>query len=281
MAILAATQAVPAAVDVQAVTGNGLTGLVNGRPARLGKPGFVAPRELDRTVEHLQSQGSTVVLVEHDGRLLGAVAVRDELRPEAAAVVADLRRLGIRRVVMLTGDNRRTADALGSAAGVDEVHAELLPEDKVRIVEQLRAQGDVAMVGDGINDAPALATADVGLAMGAMGSDVAIEAADVALMGEDLAHLPEVLGHARRADRIMRQNLVLSGLIIGILIPLAGLGVLGLATVVATHELAEVLVIANGVRAGRVAADRRLAPQRPTAPETQSEQVAAAGSPSR
>jgi cation-transporting ATPase G len=134
---------------------------------------------------------------------------------------------------------------------VDEVHAELLPEDKVRLVEHLAARGPTAMVGDGINDAPALATADVGIAMGAVGSDVAIEAADVALMGEHLTHLPEVLAHARRAGRIMRQNLVLSGLIIGVLIPLAAYGVLGLATVVATHELAEVIVIANGVRAGR------------------------------
>ncbi len=251
-AILAAVPAgFPDASDVQAVIGNGITGTVDGEPARLGKPGFVPAAELDRTVEALQREGSTVVLVEHAGRLLGAIAVRDELRPEAASVVAELRRLGVERVVMLTGDNRRTATSLGETVGVDEIHAELLPEDKVRIVEDLRARGSVAMVGDGINDAPALATADVGLAMGAMGSDVAIEAADVALMGEDLNHLPEVLDHARRAERIMRQNLVLSGLIIGVLIPLAALGVLGLATVVATHELAEVFVIANGVRAGR------------------------------
>ena len=113
---------------------------------------------------------------------------------------------------------------MGNAAGVDEVHAELLPENKVRIVAQLRAQGSVAMVGDGINDAPALATASVGLAMGAMGSDVTIEAADVALMGQDLTHLPAVLGHARPAGRIMRQNLVLSGLIIDVLVPLAAFG---------------------------------------------------------
>jgi cation-transporting ATPase G len=250
-AILAAGPATAEASHVRAVTGSGLTGTVEGRPARLGKPGFVDAGSLEADVVRLQGEGATVVLVEHDGRLLGAVAVRDELRPEAPLVIAQLRHLGVRQVVMLTGDNWRTADALGHAAGVDEVHAELLPEDKVRLVEQLRSAGRVAMVGDGINDAPALATADVGLAMGAMGSDVAIEAADVALMGEDLTHLPEVLTHARRAGHIMRQNLVLSGAIIAVLIPLAAFGVLGLATVVATHELAEVLVIANGVRAGR------------------------------
>ncbi len=250
-AILAAHPGPGEAHDVQAVTGHGLTGTVDGRPARLGKPGFVPTGQLHAAVERHQADGATVVLVERDGHLLGAIAVRDELRPEAGAVVADLRQLGIERVVMLTGDNQRTATALGDAAGIDEIHAELLPTDKVRIVEQLARHGNTAMVGDGINDAPALATAHVGLAMGAMGSDVAIEAADVALMGEDLTHLPDVFAHAHRAGRIMRQNLILSGLIIGVLIPLAASGVLGLATVVASHEIAEVFVIANGIRAGR------------------------------
>jgi cation-transporting ATPase G len=152
---------------------------------------------------------------------------------------------------MLTGDNRRTAEALGAACGVDEVRSELLPEEKARIITDLRVYGPVAMVGDGINDAPALATADVGVAMAAVGADVAIEAADVAIMGQDLAHLPAVLAHARRAGRIMRQNLALSAAILVVLVPLAATGVLGLATVVAAHELAEVVVIANGVRAGR------------------------------
>ena len=260
-AILAATPHRVDANDVQAVTGSGLTGIVDGKHARLGRPGFIAPEDLAATVQHLQGEGSTVVLVEHDDILLGAIAVRDELRPEAPQVVAALRRMGIERIVMLTGDNRRAAEALGKLVGVDEVHSELLPEEKVFVVERLQAVGPTAMVGDGINDAPALATAQVGLAMGAMGSDVAIEAADVALMGEDLTHLPEVLAHARRAGRIMRQNLMLSALILLTLVPLAALGVLGLATVVATHELAEVFVILNGVRAGRRATPIPLAAQ--------------------
>jgi cation-transporting ATPase G len=250
-AILTAAPHVPEANDIQAVTGNGITGTIAGKPARLGKPGFIGSGGLAPTVEYLQGQGSTVVLVEHDGRLLGLIAVRDELRLESADVISRLRSLGVTRVTMLTGDNRRTAEALGRTAGVDDVHAELLPEDKVHAVEQLAARSTVAMVGDGINDAPALATADVGIAMGAMGSDVAIEAADVALMGEELTHLPEALAHARRAGRIMRQNLIMSGLIIAVLVPLAATGMLGLATVVATHEIAEVFVIANGIRAGR------------------------------
>jgi len=250
-AILAAAPATPEATDVEAVPGHGITGTVDGAHARLGKPIFIGSNELAATVEHLQREGCTVVLVERAGQLLGLIAVRDELRPEAPDVVRELRSLGVDRVAMLTGDNRRTADALGRAAGVDDIHAELLPEDKVRAVAALRARGNVAMVGDGINDAPALATAEVGIAMGAMGSDVAIEAADVALMGEELTHLPDALGHAQRAGRIMRQNLALSGLILTVLVPLAATGALGLAAVVATHELAEVVVIANGIRAGR------------------------------
>lgn len=243
--------------DVQAITGAGVTGTFEGRPARLGKPGFIEAGPLASTVAHLQSEGSTVVLVEHDHQLLGAIAVRDELRPEAPDVVARLRRHGISGIAMLTGDNRRTAHALARHAGIDDVRAELRPEDKVTAVEELRQHGRTAMLGDGINDAPALATADVGIAMGAAGSDVAIETADVALLGEDLHHLPDVLTHARRAGRIMRQNLALSGAILITLVPLAAFGVLGLATVVASHEIAEVFVIANGIRAGRTARNGR------------------------
>ncbi|MFF8805618.1 heavy metal translocating P-type ATPase [Streptomyces omiyaensis] len=252
-AVLAAagTTAVIPAGDVEAVPGNGLTGTVTGRPARLGKPGFVAPGPLADDVLRLQDAGATVVLVEHDRRLLGAVAVRDEIRPEAADAVKALRAQGV-RVVMLTGDNARTAAAIGTAAGIDDIRAELLPEDKARIVTELRAvHGPVAMVGDGINDAPALATADAGIAMGAMGSDVAVEAADIALMGEDLRRLSDALAHTRVARRIFTQNLLMSGGILIALVPLAATGVLGLATVVASHELAEVLVIGNGIRAGR------------------------------
>jgi cation-transporting ATPase G len=249
-AILAAVDDVTPASDVEAVTGAGLTGRLDGHTLRLGRPGWLDPGALAADVERMQQAGATAVLVEDDGQIVGAIAVRDELRPEAAEVVAQLRRDGY-HVAMLTGDNYATATALAKDVGIDDVHAELRPEDKARLIEKLRGQRSTAMVGDGVNDAPALATADLGIAMGAMGTDVAIETADVALMGEDLRHLPQAFTHARRARRIMLQNVGLSiGLIIA-LMPLALFGVLGLAAVVLVHELAEVVVIANGVRAGR------------------------------
>ncbi|KAB2811040.1 cadmium-translocating P-type ATPase [Pimelobacter simplex] len=249
-AILAAAPDHRDADGVEAVTGAGITGTIDGRPARLGRPGWIHPGELAAPVTGMQEAGATAVLVEYDGLVIGAVAVRDDLRPEAAEVVARLRASGC-QVAMLTGDNERTAAALAAQAGITDVHAELRPEDKSAIIHRLRETRQTAMVGDGVNDAPALATADVGIAMGAIGSDVAIETADVALMGEDLRHLPHTLDHARRARAIMLQNVGLSLGLITILIPLAALGVLGLAAVVLVHEIAEIFVIGNGVRAGR------------------------------
>ncbi|MEU0351468.1 heavy metal translocating P-type ATPase, partial [Streptomyces sp. NPDC006237] len=249
-AILAAVPEHEQAADVEAVTGAGLTGTIDGRPARLGRPGWIDAGPLAEDVAAMQAAGATAVLVEYDGALIGAVAVRDELRPEAAEVVARLKASGY-QVAMLTGDNERTAAALAAQAGITEVHADLRPEDKSTLVRGMREQRPTAMVGDGVNDAPALATADIGIAMGAMGTDVAIETADVALMGEDLRHLPQALDHARRSRAIMLQNVGLSLALIGALIPLAAFGVMGLAAVVAVHELAEIVVIGNGVRAGR------------------------------
>ena len=255
-----ATCDAPAAAAVEAVAGHGLLGDVHGKRARLGKPSWVAPPEsLMSAVEGLTADGATVVVVELAGEVIGAIGVRDDLRPEAFSAVERLREIGIRSVEMLTGDNRRTARALADEAGIDRVRAELLPEHKAAAVESLSSSGPVAMVGDGVNDAPALAVADVGIAMGAMGTDVAIEAADVALMGDDLRVLPETFAHAQRTVRIVRQNLALSGFILVALVPLAAAGMIGLAAAVATHELAEVLVIGNGVRAGR-----RLAPLPPS-----------------
>ncbi|MCU6479700.1 heavy metal translocating P-type ATPase [Arthrobacter sp. A2-55] len=249
-AILAAAPDRAAVTDVNAVPGSGLEGRLEGRRVRLGRPGWIDAGPLATDVERMQHTGATAVLIEDDGQAIGAIAVRDELRPEAREVIARLNRSGY-TTVMLTGDNLITATALGQAAGIREVHAGLLPEDKAEIIRTLMARQPTAMVGDGVNDAPALATADTGIAMGAMGTDVAIETADIALMGEDLNHLPQVLDHARRTRRIMLQNVGLSLALIAVLIPLALFGALGLAAVVLIHELAEIVVIANGVRAGR------------------------------
>lgn len=152
---------------------------------------------------------------------------------------------------MLTGDNVRTARALAAEAGIAEVQAELRPEDKAREIAVLRRNASVAMIGDGINDAPALASADIGIAMGATGSDAAVESADVAFTGEDMRLIPRGLDHARRGRRIINQNIGLSLAIIAVLPPMAMFGVVGLATVVLIHEMAEVLIILNGLRAAR------------------------------
>ena len=249
-AILAAADDVRAADEVTAEVGSGLTGRMDGRSLRLGRPGWIDPGPLTAHVTRMQDAGATAVIVEVDGIPVGAIAVRDELRPEAPEVIAQLRADGY-TIVMLTGDNEATARAIAREAGISEVYADLRPEDKSAIIQRLRRTGLTAMVGDGVNDAPALATADLGIAMGAMGSDVAIETAAVALMGDDLRLLPHALDHARRTRRIMLQNVILSIALITILIPLGLFGVLGLAAVVLVHEVAEVFVIGNGIRAGR------------------------------
>ncbi len=249
-AILAAASTPLAASDVQTIAGQGITGTVAGQHVRVGKPGFVEPGVLAAETDRFQADGGTVVVVESNGSVVGAIDVRDETRAETPDVIDALRRLGL-KVAMLTGDNAGTAKAIGAAAGIDEIHAGLLPNDKAAIIEQLKENGRVVMVGDGINDAPALAVADVGIAMGWGGTDVAIEAADVAIMGDDLTHLPDLISHARRTRTIMFQNLALSGLLIATLIPIAAFGVLGLGAVVAVHELAEIVVIGNGLRARR------------------------------
>src|SRR5699024_8073982 len=171
-----------------------------------------------------------------------------ELREEVPEVVRTLNSRGI-SVTMLTGDNPRTAHALGEAAGIADVRAELRPEEKAEAVVELDRGRPTAMIGDGINDSPALAAASVGIAMGATGTDAAIDSADIAFTGHDLRLIPAALQHARRGRRLINQNIVLSLLIIIVLLPLAVTGTLGLAAVVLVHEVAEITVIANGLRA--------------------------------
>ena len=164
--------------------------------------------ELRRKIDEIQSQGKTVVVVGTDERVLGVLGIADEVRPAARYAVENLHRMGVRPIVMLTGDNEGTARAVAEELGIDEYRAELLPEDKVEAVEQLEEEhGDVAMVGDGVNDAPALATATVSVAMGAVGTDTAIETADIALMGDDLSKLPYLYALAHKANSVIRQNI--------------------------------------------------------------------------
>ncbi|MCA0252256.1 MAG: cation-translocating P-type ATPase [Actinobacteria bacterium] len=249
-AIVAAAPGAPAASDLVEEAGHGISGEVEGVRVRAGNVRWLDPAGLAADAEAMASDGMTVVVVEADGRIAGLIGVRDELRPEAAETVRLLQAQGI-DTIMLTGDNARTAAALARQAGIVDVRAEQLPTDKAAAIEQLVGSRPTAMVGDGINDAPALATATVGIAMGAKGSAAAVESADVAFTGHDLRLIPGALAHARRGRRIMTANIGLALAIIIGLFPLALFGVLGLAGVVLVHEVAEVVVILNGVRAAR------------------------------
>ena len=249
-AIAAAGPEAPTASDISEEAGHGIGGTVEGRRVLVGSPRWIDAGPLKADVERMESEGQTCVLVTVDDALAGAIGVRDELRPEVPEAVQALHANDV-EVSMLTGDNTRTARALAGIAGINDVRAELRPEDKASIVADFSSKTPTAMIGDGINDAPALAGATVGIAMGATGSDAAIESADVAFTGHDLRLIPKALQHARRGSRIINQNIVLSLAIIIVLMPLAISGVLGLAAVVLVHEVAEVIVILNGLRAAR------------------------------
>ncbi len=196
----------------------------------------------------LQHDGKTTIFVVEDHHLLGVIAVADLPREQAAETIAELRRLGIRRIAMLTGDYQPVAENIARQLGVDEVYAELLPGDKVEVVRRLQAEGTVGMVGDGINDAPALALADIGVAMGAAGTDVAMETADIVLMADDLSKLPFTFRLARRARTIIFQNLAFSiAVIFGLIIATFTVGI-SLPLAVIGHEGSTIIVVLNGLR---------------------------------
>lgn len=249
-AVIAAASEIPRATDVQEHAGRGLSGIVEGRTHRAGSPRWVDPGALTDAADRMAADGMSLVVVEQDGETVGVIGVRDELRAEAADAVRALQTAGI-TTVMLTGDDSRTAHALAAEAGILDVRAEQRPEDKADAVTRLMTVGPTAMIGDGVNDAPALATATVGIAMGATGSAAAVESADIAFTGHDLRQIPAAIAHARHGRAIMTGNILLALAIIVVLFPLALFGVLGLAGVVLVHEVAEVVVILNGLRAAR------------------------------
>ncbi|QKW48513.1 heavy metal translocating P-type ATPase [Streptomyces buecherae] len=256
---------VPTAHSLRAVTGRGVLARLGGVPVAIGSPAFfpaggrahpepaepsgpALPSELRARAEELETAGRTTMVVRHGARYLGVIGVMDTPRPEAAAVVARLRGLGIRRAVMISGDNQRVADAVAARVGLDEAWGDLLPADKVAAVRRLRAdEHRTAMVGDGVNDAPAMAHATVGIAMGAAGSAVALESADIALMSDGLGKLPLATGLSRRTSAVIRQNLLLSLGIVAVLLPATVLG-LGIGPAVLVHEGSTLLVVANALR---------------------------------
>lgn len=245
---------VPDPADFAALPGLGVRAQVDGHTVLLGRPqlmtehGMELPDAVNAQVSTLTAQGQTVILAAIDREIAGLLLIEDELRPEAARVVTRLHQLGL-RTVLISGDSQATTERIAGTLGITDVHAEVLPQQKMAIVRQLQNAGrKVLFVGDGVNDAPALATADVGVAMGVSGTDVAIETAEVALLADDLTKLPHLLRLSRQAIRAIHQNLVFS---LGVLVLAVGLTIPGLLNPVAgalLHELSSLPVLANSAR---------------------------------
>jgi Cd2+/Zn2+-exporting ATPase len=253
--------ALPVASEFQAATGKGVRASVNGRVLHIGNRRYFAEistagfEEASVIVMDLQKQGKTSVLVAHmdddntHAAIVGVIAFADVLREDAAQVVSDLYQSGIEHVVMLTGDNEVVAQQIAAQVGVDDFYAELLPEDKVAVVNQVREKyGPVAMVGDGVNDAPALATADLGIAMGAAGTDVALETADIVLMSDNLNNIPYVIGLSKKTRQTLIVNLVFALGMICLMLTAIFWRDLTLPAAVIGHEGGTVLVSLNGLR---------------------------------
>nr|WP_237752732.1 heavy metal translocating P-type ATPase [Mycolicibacterium aromaticivorans] len=243
--------AVPRATDVRTLIGRGVVASVDGVQIRIGKIEALSdapPAALAADIDRLKLAGRTTMLVRAGDRWLGAIGLMDVPRPEAPAVIRRLGELGIRNTVMLSGDNQQVADAVAAEVGVANARGDLMPEDKVAEIAALAERyGRVGMVGDGVNDAPAMARASVGIAMGAAGSDVALETADVALMADDLKALPFAVHLSRRSARVIKQNLWASLGIVAVLIPATVFG-LGIGPAVLIHEGSTLIVVANALR---------------------------------
>ena len=270
-AILAHVQAMkvsfPSPEEFRIIQGKGATAELDGLRYWLGSHPFLEEQgletpEVHAQLEALSLEGRTVVAIGSDRELYGFIALADAVRPVAAGVVQRLYEAGISKLVMLTGDNLGTAQAVARQAGVKDIQAELLPEDKVKAIDGLiAAYGQVAMVGDGVNDAPAMARATLGIAMGAMGSDAAIETADIALMTDDLSRLPWLIQHSRRSLRIIRQNIAFALAVKAVFVALTLMGHASLWAAIAADMGASLLVIFNGLRLLKGQGFRRCPPE--------------------
>ena len=242
------------ASDLKSLTGRGVTAQLNGETAWIGKAemfgaGGIEPLDLAAAdaIARLREQGRTTMAVRLGNRDLGVIGLMDTAREGAREALAELRSLGIERMLMISGDHTKVAEAIGREVGLDEAIGDLMPQDKVDMIDALSREAKVAMVGDGVNDAPAMAKATVGIAMGAAGSDVALETADVALMADDLRHLPFAVGLSRKSRAIIRQNVYVSLGIVAILVPATIFG-LGIGPAVIAHEGSTLLVVFNALR---------------------------------
>jgi Cd2+/Zn2+-exporting ATPase len=244
-----------AAGELQNLQGRGVQSEVEGQLIRVGnfrmfeEAGITIPDDLAVKVRALSESGKPIMIVSRGQQVLGALALADEIRSESRAALQELRAMGVSNLIMLTGDNARVAATIAKTAGVTDFRGDLLPEDKVTALKELLAKhGQVAMVGDGVNDAPALATATVGIAMGAGGTDVALETADVALMADDMTKLPFAVGLSRQSRAIIKQNLWISLGVIALLMPSTLFGWAGISMAVIFHEGSTLIVVANALR---------------------------------
>lgn len=242
------------ASDFANIIGQGVSAKVDGKVVHIGKTalfgsaeGLPLPDDLRASVEAMSQNGRTTMIVRSGDRYLGAIGLMDTPREDAKTVIAALRDLGLKRMMMISGDNQKVADAVAKEVGLDTAFGDLMPEDKVTKIAALKAEGGVAMVGDGVNDAPAMANATVGIAMGAAGSDVALETADIALMADDLQALPFAVGLSRKTSRIIRLNLWFSLGVVALLIPATLFG-LGIGPAVLIHEGSTLIVVFNALR---------------------------------
>jgi len=248
-------QMLPEPQNFQMLTGRGVTAEYQGTRIAVGTPdlmdslGVTVSPEAEHRLNTLKTAGKTAVLVALDDTVTGILGIADSLRDNAAEMVRDLKRSGVKRLLMLTGDDRRTAEAIARQAGISEVHAALLPEDKLSIIRGLKQEGNVvAMTGDGINDAPALAAADIGIAMGTAGTGIAIETADIALMADDLMKISQAISLSKSTLRNIHQNVVIALLTVGVLLSGVLLGRVHMAGGMLFHQLSVLVVIINGMR---------------------------------